>query len=225
MLDSHPLIASPHELHLRYLSVGIRSEYTSLAMQTLQIDEKELRFLLWDRLLYECLTRVGARRIVEKSPSNAFVYEELKECWPDAGWIFLIRHPAGIVDSIVRARDGRSASDATDLVLRFGDVLEGARLREPDSPLVRYEELVSRPVEVCRMLCRYLEVPPHDGMVEYGQDHGPLVYGIGDWGPNIRRGVVRPARPIPIETPPRLFDLCIRWGYEPVSGHARTHSA
>src|SRR5918997_2559965 len=51
LLDSHSQIHSPQELHLRDLSVKIRTEYATKALAELGLDDRQMRFLLWDRLL------------------------------------------------------------------------------------------------------------------------------------------------------------------------------
>ncbi len=215
MLNSHPAICAPHELHLRYLTAGVESEYTELAMATLGYSADELRWMLWDRLLHDQLDRSGKSVIVDKSPSNVFIVGELRRCWPNARFILLRRHPTAIVASIVDAGDGRDEATATEQVLRYAAAMDDLLRSEPVTPVVRYEDLVTNPIAVCRQLCQIVDVDADDSMVEYGRhDHGPFVYGIGDWGERIRSGKLDAAlRPVPTSVPDRLADLCQRWGY------------
>lgn len=215
MLDSHPAIHAPHELHLRYLTVEITSEYTDLAMATAGYRGRELQYLLWDRVLHRQLSRSGKSVLVDKSPSNAFIVDDLRECWPDARFIVLRRHPADIAASIVRAGDGRDEATAQREVRRYAAAIDGLLSRQPGTPVVRYEDILADPVAVCRRLCGVLDVVPDDAMVEYGRgEHGPFRYGIGDWGERIRSGRVQRAagRPAPV-VPDALVDVCRAWGY------------
>jgi hypothetical protein len=215
MLNSHPAIHAPHELHLRYLTAGMESEYTELAMATLGYGIGDLRRMLWDRVLHDQLRRSGKSVVVDKSPSNAFIADELRYCWPDARFIVLRRHPAAIVASIVNGGDGRDEATATAEVLRYGAALDAALDAERATPVVCYEDLVADPIGTCRRLCQFLDVDPDDSMVDYGRyDHGPFVYGIGDWGERIRSGRVLRDRANPAAVQEPLVDLCRRWGYQ-----------
>jgi hypothetical protein len=215
MLNSHPAICAPHELHLRYLTAQLSSEYTELAMTTLGYTAEELRWMLWDRVLRDQLDRSGKSVIVDKSPSNVFIVSELLRCWPTARFIVLRRHPAAIVASIVNADDGRDKATAIEQVLRYAAALDAVLQVKPATPIVRYEDLVDDPTSTCRQLCRFLNVNVDDSMVEYGRhDHGPFIYGIGDWGERIRSGrVVQAPQTAPPLVPAQLTELCQRWGY------------
>ncbi|WP_213451197.1 sulfotransferase family protein [Rhizomonospora bruguierae] len=215
LLDSHPAVHAPHELHLRYLHATITSEYTELAMATLGYSDNDLRYLLWDGILADRLRRSGKAVLVDKSPSNTFIHEDLRRCWPRARFIVLRRHPADIVASIVNADDGRDEAEATELVLRYARELDAVVDRDPGTPVVQYEDLAGKPARVCAELCRFLEVPFDESMLDYGRhDHGPLVYGIGDWGEKIRSGKVHaPWPPAARTVTGELAELCRRWRY------------
>jgi Sulfotransferase family len=216
LLNSHSMIYSPHELHLRYLRVGIQSEYARLSLDVLRLGRADLRYLLWDRYLHALLVSSGKSILVEKSPSNLYVFRDLLNCWPDARFVFLRRHPVSIVKSIADAGDGRDESQATDLVVRVVGLMEDALQTVPDSAVIRYEDLTWDPEAVCRRLCEFLQVPYESSMLAYGRfDHGPFVYGIGDWGDRILSGRVHRARtPLgPRRTSGPLEEACRRWGY------------
>jgi hypothetical protein len=216
LLNSHSQIHAPHELHLRYLTVGVDSEYTELSLQVLGLDADQLRYLLWDRLFHRELTRSGKRTLVDKSPSNVWIYEDLLRCWPGARFIVLRRHPAAIVDSIVRAEDGRDKRAATELVHRFADAMDAALSASPEAPVVRYEDLITEPDKLCRELCTYLGAKYEPAMLDYGRfDHGPFVYGIGDWSDRIRSGRIQApdSGRVEPEAPAALSGLAARWGY------------
>ena len=216
ILDSHSSICAPHELHLGHIGARIDSEFATLSMSILGLDATSLKQLLWDRVLQSILAQSGKSIIVDKSPSNTFIHDELRACWPDARFLVLRRHPADIATSIVQANDGRDLAEASALVNRFGEALDRVLRDEPNTPVIRYEDLVTDPASTCRQLCDLLVTPYEPAMLDYGaSEHGPLIYGVGDWGDRIRTGRIQPcpgaseARP----TPPQLVDLTHRWGY------------
>ena len=218
LLNSHPDICAPHELHLSHLHVELENEYIQLAMDTAGLKPAELQHMLWDRILARLLAASGKRQIVDKSPSNVWIWRRLVECWPDARFIVLRRNPAAIVDSIVRADDGRDRPEATRQVTRFVNAIDQADQALHGTLAIRYEQLTTAPEETCRRICEALDVPWYPTMIDYGKyDHGPFVYGIGDWSRRIQSGTVHPPRQDPTWSglTDELQDLCRRWDYAP----------
>jgi len=123
LLNSHSMIRAPHEMHLRTLQVDFGEFYTELAIQRLDLTRTELEYLLWDRLLHRELARSGKQIIVDKTPGNVLAWRRLHACWPEARYVFLLRHPASVLAStlevsraqlqrmaeIMRDRDGEGA--------------------------------------------------------------------------------------------------------------------
>src|SRR5919199_1700417 len=61
----------------------------------------------------------GKPLIVEKTPNTVFIAERIKECWPDARFIFLLRHPGAIARSrAAYKRDGDEEANV-DLIRRY----------------------------------------------------------------------------------------------------------
>ncbi|MBD0843782.1 sulfotransferase family protein [Streptomyces sp. TRM68416] len=215
LLNSHPRIRAPHEMHLRTLTVGLGKPYTKKAMSELDLDQRELEFLLWDRILHRELVRSGKQIIVDKTPGNAAVWERLHEGWPRARYIFLLRHPASMVDSLIAGRPDRDPEATVREVLGYVEAVEAARTALPGLT-VRYEELTERPVEVTQEICAFLGVEWTPRMLDYRRvDHGPFVPFIGDWSDTIKSGRVQKARPLPdpADVPPALRDIARTWGY------------
>ena len=215
LLNSHSQLHAPHELHLRGVRVRLSSEYAAQAMSELGLDETALEYLLWDRLLHRELARSGKRYIVNKTPSDVFIWRRIIECWPDARFIFLLRHPA----AIARSRQGatRRESPETNLakVLRFMNALERAR-ENLDGLTVRYEDLTVDPEGTTQAICSFLGVEWEPEMLDYQRvDHGRYVPGLGDWGKRIKSGEIqRPAgSPREDEVPDALRGICEAWGY------------
>jgi hypothetical protein len=215
LLNSHSLVHAPHELHLVDLSVRLDSRFSRLAMQVADLKERQLEHLLWDRVLHRELTRSGKTIIVDKTPTNVLRWQRVAECWPDARYIFLLRHPLRVAESAIAARPQATAAESTELVQLFLTSLTEARQSLPGAT-VRYEQLTQQPERVTRELCDYLGVGWEPGMVEYGsQDHGPFLSGIGDFTERIRTGRVLPGRPDPpaADVPEELRPFCHSFGY------------
>jgi hypothetical protein len=215
LLNSHPLVHAPHELHLVDLAVHPNSRFARLAMEVAGLDDRQLEHLLWDRVLHRELTRSGKRLIVDKTPTNVLRWRRVAECWPQARYIFLLRHPLRVVESAVQARPYATPAESTDLVRLFFDRLREARESLPGLT-VRYEDLTHQPQRVTTDLCGHLGVTWDPGMLDYGSvQHGPFVSGIGDFTERIRAGRVLPARldPAEDEIPEELRPLCRCFGY------------
>ncbi|WP_084678142.1 sulfotransferase family protein [Actinopolymorpha alba] len=217
LLNSHSQIHAPHELHLQTLGVTIGESYAETAVNLLGIDHKELEHLLWDRLLHRELGRSGKSVIVDKTPANALDWSRLAHCWPQARYLFLLRHPGSILESFSAARPGGAFDLAVAEVLEFVEAVDRARRTLPGHT-VRYEDLTADPAATTQRICEFLEVPWEPTMLDYGKrDHGPFWIGLGDWNEKIRAGKVRPGRALPpVEVvPDRLRGIARRWGYLP----------
>jgi len=215
LLNSHSELHAPHELHLRHLRVRMRTRPARRAMGELGLDAEGLRHLLWDRLLHRELERHGKRRLVNKTPNDVFIADRIRACWPDALFVFLLRHPAAIADSRARARPQDDPERNAAAVLRYGEALERARAKHPGL-VVRYEELTTDPERELRRVCDFLGVAFEPRMLDYDRfDHGEYRVGLGDWTEKIRSGVIQPAPPPPADVPEALRGLCAAWGYAP----------
>jgi hypothetical protein len=215
ILNSHPKICAPHELHLYQAKVDLSTWYVRLSMEAVSLDARQIEHLLWDRLLHRILAASGKQIIVEKTPGNAQVWQRLAECWPAARYLFLLRHPAQTLESALRLQPDRPAQEVVDHVLGLLDGVDQAR-RELAGFTVRYEDLTADPAAVSRAVCEYLHVEWEPAMLDFGRpDQGPFRFGLGDFGERIRAGRVLPARSLPASAPVPgyLADRCARWGY------------
>jgi hypothetical protein len=214
ILNSHSQVYAPHELHLANIKVEFGHAAARHAIEALDLDKHDLTYMLWDRLLSQALHRSGKSVLVEKTPNLVFVWERVVRCWPDGRYIYLLRHPAAIVDSWQRVRDGQSPDEVTATVTRYLTALRDARKALPGHT-VRYENLTADPAGEAERICAFLGIAFEPAMVEYGnQDHGELKFGLGDWTEKIRTGSVQAPRPLPaIDLPPELRDLATDLGY------------
>jgi hypothetical protein len=215
MLNTHSKIHAPHELHLRMVKVQLVNDYVTRAMAELGADESELQYLLWDRILHRELMRHGKSVLVNKTPNDVLIWRRIVECWPDARFIFLLRHPAATTSSWHRARKEWSRDRTAQDVLRYMRAVEEART-EHGGLTVRYEDVTEKPKREMRRICEFLGVNWEPKMVAYGAaDHGDFKSGLGDWSKRIKTGKVLPARDLePDEnTPESLHAICTAWGY------------
>jgi hypothetical protein len=214
VLNSHSRLHAPHEIHLRYISVVLDRKWSERSMSEMGLDARALEYLLWDRLLHRELASSGKPTIVDKTPNNVFIADRLRECWPDARFIFLLRHPAAIARSRrALLSDDVSDEENFDLVRRYCLALERAR-RTYDGLTVRYEELTGNPDRVTREICEFLGVEREPSMLEYGQfDHGRYKSGLGDYSEKIRSGQILPPEPPPEQLPEPLREPCELWDY------------
>ncbi len=217
LLDSHSQIHAPQELHLRDVAVKMRTGYAEQALGEIGLDTRQLEYLLWDRVLHRELEFSGKQHVVNKTPTDVFIVDRLLECWPDARFIFLLRHPLAVARSRQELRPDEAEESNVAMVLRYGEALELARRAHPGFS-VRYEDLVADPKGITQQLCGFLGVPWEPQMLEYGRfDHGRYRPALGDWKDKIKSGRVQPAAPLPPadEVPPALRALCADWGYLP----------
>ncbi|MEU8247706.1 sulfotransferase [Nonomuraea sp. NPDC048916] len=214
MLDAHPLLHAPHELHVRRLTVGFGTSLARQAMKALGHNQSDLEHLLWDRVLHRELARSGKQYIVDKTPANAFAYQRIATCWPDARFVFLLRHPASIATSWYEAApDKRTRPEATADALRYMKAVRRAQ-KGLTGLTVRYESLTADPERETRAICEFLRIPWAPEMLEYGRPD-VIRKGLGDWQDKIRSGTVQPGRdlPNPDEIPEILKPMCRSWGY------------
>ena len=220
ILGSHSELYAPPELPLKHLGVRAETSWIQASLDGLELTTEDLEHMLWDRVLAEALRRSGKPRLVVKTPSNVLVWERIAACWPDAQFVFLLRHPAAAVvslhssfDPAWRPEDAGSMEESVARGLRYMTVVEQARSALPGFP-VRYEELTASPERVVRELCEFLGVPFQSAMLEYGSfGHAGFTPGLGDSSLNIRSGRIQPAAPLPEAIPAGLAEMCAAWSY------------
>lgn len=217
LLDGHSELHAPHELHIRRLEVLPKTKLASRAMKELGLERRDLEHLLWDRVMHWELTRSGKRYIVEKTPANVFAWRRIAECWPDARFIFLLRHPLSIVRSWHESDpEKRSLEEAGREALEYMNAVEEARATLVGHT-VRYETLTEDPEGTMRGICTFLGIGWEPSMLQYGdRAAGKLHRGLGDWRTKIRSGVIQAGRKLPLahEVPDHLRPICEQWGYK-----------
>jgi hypothetical protein len=220
ILGSHTSLYAPPELPLKHLGVRAETAWIQASLEGLELTTEDLEHMLWDRLLAEALRRSGKPRLVVKTPSNVLLWKRIAACWPDARFVFLLRHPAAAVASLNssfdpawRPEEAGSMEESVARGLRYMTALQEAR-SGLDGFTVRYEELTASPERVVGQVCGFVGVPFEPGMLEYGRfGHAGFTPGLGDSSLNIRSGRIQPPAPIPDEIPAGLAGICAAWGY------------
>lgn len=222
VLGGNSRLYAPPELPLAHLSVRAQTRWIQASITALGLSAEDLDHMLWDRVLADTLRRSGKPTIVAKTPSNVLIWRRIAACWPDARFVFLLRHPAAAVASLHAAwhpswHPGESGSlaEAIGKGLRYMTEVEDARRSLPGFT-IRYEDLTSDPEGTVRPLCDYLRVPFEPLMLEYGRFAGHrFAPGLGDASDKIRSGRIQPAvpPPRPLDIPAELTDICAAWGY------------
>ncbi len=216
LLNAHSMLHAPHELHVRRLRVEFGTSLAEKAMAALGHERADLEHLLWDRVLHRELVKSGKTFVVDKTPANAFAHRRIAACWPDARFVFLLRHPASVASSWYEAGAGKRTPEEAALdALRYMKAVQRAR-GALSGCTVRYEDLTADPAAEARRLCDFLGIPWEPEMLAYGEQ-AVLEKGLGDWKDKIRSGSVQPARDLPRteEIPESLRPMCESWGYLP----------
>jgi Sulfotransferase family len=221
VLGSHSRLFAPPELPLMHLSVRAETKWIKTSIKALQLTQEELDYMLWDRVLGDPLMRSAKPTLVAKTPSNVLLWPRLAECWPDARFIFLLRHPASVVASLHSSWDPQwhpgdegTLDETVGKVVRYVTKVEEARQALPGHT-VRYEELTAEPEKVIRGVCDFLGEEYEPSMLDYGKfPHARFGVGLGDASTNIRSGRIQPGKTPPdLDIPPELAEICTIWGY------------
>jgi hypothetical protein len=220
LLDAHSQIHSPHEMHLRSINVTVKGAYGDKALAEVKLDRDELNHVLWDWYLHRQLATTGKPLLVNKTPSDVFITDRIQACWPDARFIFLLRHPLAVARSRAKLRPQDPEANNIKRVLQYADAVEAARQTYPGHT-IRYEDLTADPAGELQRLCAFLGVEFEETMLEYGRfSQGRYKAGLGDWKDQIRTGEVQPPKPLPPaeDVPEALRPIATAWGYlEPVA--------
>jgi LPS sulfotransferase NodH len=234
VLNAHSKIHAPGELNLAEVGVkfrrfprrhGMQTFATELAFRAAGLSRRELEYLLWDRILHRELAASGKTTLVHKSPRMLLRWHRIRECWPDARYIFLYRHPMSIMTSgQTKGLTMVSWNEMRDFYTPYFVLLQEARAALPGLT-VRYEDLTADPLSAVAAVCDYLGVDLEPTMLEYGAvDPGQLTTGTGDMSDKIRSGRVQPARTVPRDedVPVPLLPICASLGYSTSRAGAAT---
>ena len=122
ILGSHSQLYAPPELPLTHLGVRAETRWIQASLEALGLTTDDVENMLWDRLLADALARSGKPTVVVKTPANVLIWRRIADIWPDARFIFLLRHPAAVVASLCKSwnPDWHNGQAATrDRVIKY----------------------------------------------------------------------------------------------------------
>lgn len=236
MLDTHSQIASGPELHL---AAALARPHRAGRWQQL---EKELRGYPWwtsialpkpprnlasrrrlaEQLMAAYLARTGKPRWADKSPSNVFHVELLRELFPEARFILCVRDGRDAVCSLLATQWYRPRLVPRHLAAMLQWVVAARATRRGAERLgsqcldVRYEDLVRDPERTLRRVLEFLGEPwearvlefhrhPHDWTAGGQRIDSPVFSSsIGRWQRDMPRWQARLFRLIAGRTLPAL---------------------
>lgn len=188
----------PQEDEFAMMAMGADSPYFRIAfpnrpapdmclLDMVDVPEKKLR--KWKRSLTQfmkLLTFRYPRRLVLKSPPHTGRLAVLKELFPDACFVHLVRSPYEVFPSTRRLWNSLDQVQGLQLSRQEGldeyvlsslermyDSFEVARASIPDSQIIdiRYEDLTSNPLDVLRTIYEHFSLGDFDVVVDRFSDY------------------------------------------------------
>ena len=92
---------------------------------------------------------------LDKTPRYHVISAEIMRAFPDAKFVFLIRHPMAMYASIIQTWK-YSHNFNYDLYLGFDKLYQSLKSTSIPIHLVRYEELITSPQQIVQSICKYL---------------------------------------------------------------------
>lgn len=186
MLNQHPIIAIPLEslFILDYLHARPKIPFETLKrlfIREYEIKEWQLSLTLED--FHGCQTALDLinrahelylkkhQKTVwgQKTPRFIRYAEELKQVYPHAKFIHIIRDPRAVVNSLITSNAHRSNTYYGSLRW-VHDVRYGLEFRNkyPDAVLeIRYEHLIKHTRDILQEICAFLGIAFHEALLHY----------------------------------------------------------
>lgn len=134
----------------------------------------------WGAELYgKALCQSGKSVFLDKTPRYYHILPELREVFPQAKFVFLLRNPMAVLASTLKTwfenEPSRLAgtSNYTDLTHGARCLADGLELFGDQATVVRYEDLVSAPQQTIEHLCGSIGLDFEVAMLEYGRFPAP----------------------------------------------------
>lgn len=132
--------------------------------------------------LYESAAR-GRRYFLDKSPRYYLLVPKLRQLFPDARLILLVRHPLAVLASIAQTfNKGRFRwfDYWIDWIEGHRCMADAIRHSDEASRLVHYEDLVRTPAKTIACLCEWLDIPRTDDMISSNDGREKVAGKMGD---------------------------------------------
>lgn len=152
------LVLGTFEFHAEFDKFGISLQTLARALIDLPERDRSLARILDAFYRYHgTATQQGFVRWGDKTPLNAFCTDWILAVFPDARFIHMVRDGADAVRSYVAAGLQPDVDSAARRWRRSVRAVETFARRHPDRcHVVRYESLVTQPVETVRGVCDFL---------------------------------------------------------------------
>lgn len=199
MLGTHPAIYTTSEPWLMlppaYMlrETGVEAEYdANLARRAIRefwddlpngrADYIEGLRHMYGFLYQRALADTEGQIFLDKTPRYYLILSELREIFPEARFILLIRNPLAVLSSILRTWVGdrwlKLSNFRLDLLEAPKLILNAQRDLEESAVIVHYEDVVQQPKAELSTLCDHLGVEFDPAIIEYGRESiDPWKYG------------------------------------------------
>jgi Sulfotransferase family len=123
--------------------------------------------------LYQAaLGRSGKDLYLDKTPRYYLVAEELREVFPKARFIFLVRNPLAVLASILHPLGGdwtalRAPDRMHDLVTAPRNIVRATSAFDGRTSIVRYEDLVQSPDRTLSLMLEQIGIEQAPGLMTY----------------------------------------------------------
>ncbi len=133
--------------------------------------------------LYNLTMPAGKTVFLDKTPRYYLIVDQLRELFPQAKFVFLVRNPLGVIASVLDSwvKDDVANLDHYKADLNIAPVKIADALNGHLGLYVSYESLVVNPEAVLDCLCADLGITFSPSMIQYGNNPKPS----GEFGDNI----------------------------------------
>ena len=131
-------------------------------------------------ILYNRALEVSGKRFfLDKTPRYHFIISELKNVFPEAKFIFLLRNPLAVLSSTLKTwfqnnpEDLQKSLNHLDIIQGPLNIIRGIQLFAKEAIVVKYEELVEDAENTIKAICYKLGISYQNGMLIYGSKPKP----------------------------------------------------
>lgn len=125
--------------------------------------------------------RRGKPRWVEKTPRHLLMTETLREGWPDAFIVRIVRDPRDVALSLAGMPFAKSSVVGNLVRIDADDRSSSERLERDERAItLRYEDLVTEPERELRRVCQFIGEDYHTAMLD-SRDHAVEVAADHEW--------------------------------------------
>lgn len=163
------------EYDSKFAALGV-TEFLTNYSEGMEVYDEAIR--QWANVIYSSVLRKHKKSyFLDKTPRYFFIIPELYRLFPKAKFIFLIRNPLAVLNSLLSTyvKDDMPVLSffRPDLLRAPQLILDGLRLLGNDAIRIRYEDFVSSPEKNISVLCESLGVDYYPEMLDYSRTPQP----------------------------------------------------